>query len=188
MIVAAPMDELDLRNMLYTAQLRENGPFSIRFPRGRGNYPDWKKPFKEIAIGKARILREGRDIAILSIGNAGNLVTEALVKLDKLNISAAHFDMRFVKPIDEEILHQVFSAFSTVLTVEDGVIQGGFGSAVLEFMADNNYSSKVKRLGIPDKFIEHGSSLDLYKECGFDADSIVEEVKVLVGKKILSTS
>ena len=188
MIVAAPMDEIDLRNMLYTAQLRENGPFSIRFPRGRGNYPDWKKPFKEIAIGKARILREGREIAILSIGNAGNLVTEALVKLDKLNISAAHFDMRFVKPIDEEILHQVFSAFSTVLTVEDGVIQGGFGSAVLEFMADNNYSSKVKRLGIPDKFIEHGSSLDLYKECGFDADSIVEEVKLLVGKKILTTS
>ncbi len=188
MIVAAPMDEIDLRNMLYTAQLRENGPFSIRFPRGRGNYPDWKKPFKEIAIGKARIIREGTDIAILSIGNAGNLVTEATAKLDLLNISAAHFDMRFVKPIDEEILHQVFSAFNLILTVEDGVIQGGFGSAVLEFMADHNYSSKVKRLGIPDRFVEHGTPQELYKECGFDAESIVHEVQTLVDKKVPITS
>ncbi len=188
MIVAAPMDELELRNMLYTAQLRNHGPFSIRYPRGRGIHTVWKKPFKEIAIGKARLLQEGTDIAILSIGSAGNLVTEAIVKLDLLNISAAHFDMRFVKPIDEEILHQVFSGFNTVLTVEDGVIQGGFGSAVLEFMADNNYSSRIKRLGIPDKFVEQGSTNDLIRECGFDADSIVKEVKLLVGKKILLTS
>jgi len=188
MIVAAPMDEIDLRNMLYTAQLRNNGPFSIRFPRGRGFYPDWKKPFKEIAIGKARIICEGSDVAILTIGHAGNLVKEAITKLDTLNISAAHFDMRFVKPIDEEILHQVFDAFKVVITVEDGVIAGGFGSAVLEFMVDNNYNSKVKRLGIPDRFIEHGTTADLYKECGFDADSIVSTVQELVGKKILTTN
>ncbi len=188
MIVAAPMDELDLRNMLYTAQLRPHGPFSIRYPRGRGIHTDWKKPFREIAIGKARILREGTDLAILSIGSAGNIVNEAIAKLDTQNISAAHFDMRFVKPIDEEILHQVFSTFKAVLTVEDGVLQGGFGSAVVEFMTDNNYSVKIKRLGIPDKFIEQGSSLDLFKECGFDPDSIVREVKILIGKKILLTS
>jgi 1-deoxy-D-xylulose-5-phosphate synthase len=188
MIVAAPMDEIDLRNMLYTAQLRNQGPFSIRFPRGRGFYPDWKKPFKEIAIGKARIICEGSDVAFLTIGHAGNLVKEAITKLDALNISAAHFDMRFVKPIDEEILHQVFDAFKIVITVEDGVIAGGFGSAVLEFMADNNYNSKVKRLGIPDSFIEHGTTADLYKECGFDADSIVSTVQELVGKKLLTTN
>jgi len=188
MIVAAPMDELDLRNLLYTAQLRNHGPFSIRYPRGRGNHIDWKKPFKEIAIGKARLLREGSDIAILSIGNAGNMVTEAIEKLVEQNISATHFDMRFVKPIDEEILHQVFSAFSTVMTVEEGVLQGGFGSAVLEFMADNDYTAKVKRLGIPDKFIEQGSPQDLLKECGLDAESIVKEVKILVGKNVLLTS
>lgn len=188
MIVAAPMDEIDLRNMLYTAQLRNHGPFSIRFPRGRGYYPDWKKAFKEIAIGKARIICEGSDVAILTIGHAGNLVKEAITKLDALNISAAHFDMRFVKPIDEEILHQVFDAFKIVITVEDGVIAGGFGSAVLEFMADNNYNSKVKRLGIPDSFIEHGTTADLYKECGFDADSIVSTVQELVGKKLLTTN
>jgi 1-deoxy-D-xylulose-5-phosphate synthase len=174
--------------MLYTAQLRPHGPFSIRYPRGRGNHTDWKKPFREIAIGKSRLLREGSDVAILSIGSAGNLVTEAIEKLDLLHISAAHFDMRFVKPIDEEILHQVFSAFNAVLTVEDGVIQGGFGSAVIEFMADNNYSARIKRLGIPDTFIEQGETLDLLKECGFDPDSIVSEVKKLVGKKVLLTS
>jgi len=188
MIVAAPMDELELRNMLYTAQVRPQGPFSIRYPRGRGNHTDWKKPFREIAIGKARILREGSDVAILSIGSAGNLVAEAIEKLDQLHISAAHFDMRFVKPIDENILHQVFSAYSAVITVENGMVQGGFGSAVLEFMADNNYSAKIKRLGIPDKFIEQGGTMDLIKECGFDPDSIVSEVKKLVGKKVLLTS
>ena len=188
MIVAAPMDEIELRNMLYTAQLKEHGPFSIRYPRGRGNHPEWKRLFREIQIGKARIICEGSDIAILSIGSAGNIVAEAIAKLDLMNISAAHFDMRFVKPIDEEILHQVFSTYRVVMTVEDGVIQGGFGSAVLEFMADNGYSCKVKRMGIPDKFIEQGSTFDLLNECGFDADSIVKEVKILVRKKILLTS
>jgi 1-deoxy-D-xylulose-5-phosphate synthase len=188
MIVAAPMDELDLRNMLYTAQLREQGPFSIRYPRGRGNHPEWRRSFSEIAIGRGRQLCEGTDLAILTIGNAGNMVSEALEKLEKLKISIAHYDMRFVKPIDEELLHDVFRRFSLVLTVEDGVLQGGFGSAVLEFMADHGYSSTLKRLGIPDKFIEHGSLPDLYRECGLDPDGIVREVNVLLGKKIRITS
>jgi len=182
------MDEIELRNMLYTAQLKEHGPFSIRYPRGRGNHPEWKKAFKELKIGKGRMLRDGTDIAILSIGSAGNIVTEAIIKLDLVGISAAHYDMRFVKPLDEELLKKVFSKFSTVLTVEDGVISGGFGSAVLEFMADNDYSARIKRMGIPDKFIEQGNTQELLKECGFDADSIVREVNNLVNKKILLTS
>ncbi|MCB8994219.1 MAG: 1-deoxy-D-xylulose-5-phosphate synthase [Bacteroidales bacterium] len=188
MIVAAPMDEIELRNMLYTAQLKKRGPFSIRYPRGRGKHTDWKNAFEEIKIGKGRLLKNGNDLAILSIGNTGHLVAEALGRLESLGIHAAHYDMRFVKPIDEEILHQVFTKFKAVLTIEDGVIQGGFGSAVLEFMADNNYASHVKRMGIPDKFIEQGSQQDLYRECGFDSDSIVKEVKALVGKTIVLTS
>jgi 1-deoxy-D-xylulose-5-phosphate synthase len=187
MIVAAPMDEIELRNMLFTAQLKEHGPFSIRYPRGRGIHPDWKKPFTEIPVGKGRIIRDGSDIAILSIGSVGNIVTEAITKLDLIGISAAHYDFRFVKPIDENLLHSVLSKFNSVLTVEDGVINGGFGSAVLEFMADNDYSVKIKRMGIPDKFIEQGSTLDLTRECGFDADSLVREVNDLVNKKILLT-
>ncbi len=188
MIVAAPMDELELRNMLYTAQLKKHGPFSIRYPRGRGNHVDWKKPFSAIGIGKGRIMREGDDIAILSVGSAGNMVTEALPMLGHLGIDAAHYDMRFVKPIDEELLHSIFSKFTKILTIEDGVIQGGFGSAVLEFMADNDYNSKVKRLGIPDTFIEQGTQQDLFRECGIDAEGITREVKKLVGKKVLITS
>jgi 1-deoxy-D-xylulose-5-phosphate synthase len=188
MIVAAPMDEIELRNMLYTAQLKENGPFSIRYPRGRGIHTEWKKAFKEIPVGKGRVIREGTDIAILSIGNAGNIVTEAITRLNLIGIDAAHYDMRFVKPIDQELLHEVFRKFKIIMTVEDGVISGGFGSAVLEFMADNDYSAKIKRMGIPDKFIEQGGTLDLLKECGFDSESIVREVNELVNKKILLTS
>jgi 1-deoxy-D-xylulose-5-phosphate synthase len=186
MIVAAPMDELDLRNMLYTAQLKENGPFSIRYPRGRGVTAEWKKEFTEIEIGKGRVLREGDDIAILTIGNAGILASEAIEKLEKENFSIAHYDMRFVKPVDEDLLHKVFKKFDHVITIEDGVLKGGFGSSVIEFMCDNTYTSTVKRLGIPDKFVDQGSPQELYKECGFDPDSIVKEIKILVKKRYLS--
>ncbi len=186
MIVAAPMDEIELRNMMYTAQLRENGPFSIRYPKGRGVTLNWKTPFKEIPIGMGRILKEGSDIAILSIGTAGNLVYEAINKLKPFHLSIAHYDMRFIKPLDQEILHQVCSNFRYILTVEDGILHGGFGSSVLEFIADNDYKVKVKRLGIPDRFIKHGTQQELYKECGFDADSIVKHVKILIGKRLLS--
>ena len=186
MIVAAPMDEVELRNMLYTAQLKEHGPFSIRYPRGRGITPDWKQEFKEIKIGKGRILKEGMDIAILTIGNAGILAAEAIDKMEKENYSIAHYDMRFVKPLDEELLHKIFNKFNHVITIEDGAIKGGFGSAVIEFMCDNAYTSTVKRLGIPDKFIEQGTQMELYRECGFDPESIIKEVKTLVKKRYLS--
>ncbi len=186
MIVSAPMNEVELRNLMYTAQLRPHGPFSIRYPRGRGVIPDWKRPYEEIPIGKGRQISEGNDLAILSVGTAGNLVSEAIRMLRKENISIAHYDMRFVKPLDEELLHEVFRKFKSVITVEDGVIQGGFGSAVLEFAADHEYTARIKRLGVPDRFIDHGSQKELYKECGFDPESIIKEVKLMTGKRILT--
>ncbi|MGC9341661.1 MAG: 1-deoxy-D-xylulose-5-phosphate synthase [Bacteroidales bacterium] len=186
MIVAAPMDEIELRNMLYTAQLKEHGPFSIRYPRGRGVIADWKKAFEEIPVGKGRMITDGNDLAILTIGNTGILASQAIKELSKENYSIAHFDMRFVKPLDEELLDKVFSKFKYVLTIEDGVLKGGFGSAVLEFMCDNVYTSTVKRLGIPDRFIDQGTQQELYKECGFDVEGIVKEVKALVKKRVLS--
>jgi len=186
MIVSAPINEEDLRNLMYTAQHRNHGPFSIRYPRGRGVHLDWKKPFKEIPVGKGKIMRKGTDIAILSIGHIGNLVVEAIDNLEEEHISAAHYDMRFVKPLDEELLHKVFKQFKQVITVEDGVISGGFGSAILEFMCDHGYTSRVKRLGVPDRFINQGTQQELYKECGYDVEGIIETVKTLVKPKVLS--
>jgi 1-deoxy-D-xylulose-5-phosphate synthase len=180
MVVAAPMDELELRNMMYTAQLGKYGSFSIRYPRGRGSYVDWQRPFKEIVPGKARIISEGTDIAILSIGHAGNMVKEALEKLKATQVSIAHYDMRFAKPLDTQYLHAIFKKFDSVITVEDGNLTGGFGSAILEFMCDNGYTSKVKRIGIPDRFIDHGTQQELYKECGYDADSIIAVIRTMV--------
>lgn len=184
MIVSAPMNEEELRNLMYTAQLDETqGPFSIRYPRGNGVMVEWKTPFKKLEIGKGRKVKDGNDVAILSIGHPGNLVTEAIEKLEEENISVAHYDMRFAKPIDEELLHEVFSKFKKVITVEDGCIMGGMGSAVLEFMADNNYSASVKRLGIPDEFIEHGEQNELYTECGFSPEQIAASVReILIAK------
>ncbi|MBN2635962.1 MAG: 1-deoxy-D-xylulose-5-phosphate synthase [Prolixibacteraceae bacterium] len=183
MIVTAPMDEIELRNLMYTAQLSENnGPFSIRYPRGCGIKPDWRKPFEKIEIGTGRKLADGKDVALVSIGKSGVFANRAVKSLENRNISAAHYDMRFVKPLDKELLTEIFKNFETIVTIEDGVIHGGFGSAVLEFMAENNYASRVKVLGIPDKFIEHGTLEDLYKECGIDTHGIVENVIELLGK------
>ena len=183
MIVSAPMDEIELRNLMYTAQLPDNKmPFSIRYPRGCGIKPNWKKPFEKIEIGKGRKLADGKDVALLSIGKAGIFAKRAVKSLENREISAAHYDMRFVKPIDAEMLREVFSNFKIIVTIEDGVIYGGFGSAVLEFMAENNYSATVKMLGIPDKFIEHGSPDDLYRECGIDVKGITNTVLELLGK------
>jgi len=181
--VAAPMDEIELRNMMYTAQLENMGAFSIRYPRGNGITIDWKQPFTKLEVGKGRIVAQGTDIAILTIGTAGILAQNAIQRMKTENISVAHYDLRFVKPIDEEMLHHVFTHFDKIITVEDGTIAGGFGSAVIEFMVENGYSAKVKRLGIPDKFIEHGTQQDLYRECGFDAESIAQTVKQMVGAK-----
>lgn len=169
MIVSAPMDETELRNMMYTAQLgKNNSPISIRYPRAKGINADWQQPFAEIPIGKGRQISAGEEIAILSIGQTGNDVSWVVNKLTKENHSIAHYDMRFVAPLDKEILHSVFGKFRHIITVEDGILKGGFGSAVIEFMADNSYNAEVRRLGIPDTFIEHGSQEELYRECGYD--------------------
>jgi 1-deoxy-D-xylulose-5-phosphate synthase len=184
--ICAPMNEEDLRNMLYTAQLKNQGPIAIRYPRGRGNMTDWQRPFKEMEIGKARLVRPGKDIAVLTIGYAGNLAEEALEKLESEHIEAEHWDMRFVKPIDQEALHAIFRHFKDVLVVEDGVLAGGFGSAVLEFMADNGYQARVTRLGVPDAFVDHGAPAELYKLCGFDPESIYRAIKGMVAPRILS--
>ncbi len=185
MTVSAPMNEEELRNLMYTAQLDEiKGPFSIRYPRGNGVMVEWKTPFKKIEIGKGRKIKDGKDVAILSIGHPGNLVTKAIELLQEQNISPAHYDMRFVKPIDETLLHEVFARYKKIITVEDGGIMGGMGSAVLEFMADNNYNAQVKRLGIPDHFIEHGEQKELYEECGFSPKEIAAAVvEILQDKK-----
>jgi len=177
LIVSSPMNEEELRNLMFTAQLPNKGAFVIRYPRGKGVMPDWKTEFKEIEIGKGRTIKEGNDIAILSIGAIGNNITEIYDKIAAEGISLAHYDMRFVKPLDDDLLHTIFKKFDKIITVEDGTIVGGFGSAVLEFMNTNNYHSKIKMLGIPDNFIEHGTQQELYKECGYDSKSIYLEIK-----------
>ncbi|MFN5181875.1 MAG: transketolase C-terminal domain-containing protein, partial [Bacteroidota bacterium] len=183
MIISAPMNEEELRNLMYTASLEKNaGTFSIRYPRGNGVLTEWKRPLKEIKIGKGRQIKEGEDLAILSIGHPGNFALKAAVDLEKDGISAAVYDMRFVKPLDEKLLHQIFKKFDHVITVEDGCIQGGFGSALIEFMVDNGYRSNVKRLGIPDEFIEHGEPHELWAECGYDAASIYKAAKKIFSK------
>ncbi len=177
MIVSAPMNEGELRNLMFTAQLPRKGTaFSIRYPRGQGVTPDWRTPMEAIEVGTGRKLRGGTELAILTLGHVGNYATEVCERLARQNIDVAHYDMRFVKPIDEKMLHEVFSEYRKVITVEDGCIQGGFGSAVLEFMADHNYHSELKRLGIPDRIVEHGEQLELHRECGFDPDGIERAV------------
>src|SRR5579863_2392027 len=181
LIVSAPMNENELRNLMYTAQLEKNQhPFVIRYPRGEGVLPDWKTPFQEIEIGKGRRVKDGKEIAILSFGHPGNFVTAAIRKLRTEDLDAAHYDLRFVKPIDEELLHEVFKKFDKIITVEDGTVAGGFGSAILEFMAKNQYRARIVMLGIPDKIIEHGSPKQLQHEAGFDADAIYETAKKLL--------
>jgi 1-deoxy-D-xylulose-5-phosphate synthase len=176
LVVSAPMDEHELRNLMYTAQLPGNGPFSIRYPRGKGLISAWRNTFDIIPIGKGRQLIEGEDIAILSIGHMGNYAIEAANMVGQLEIHPGVYDMRFVKPLDEELLHEVLRRYSMIVTVEDGCLMGGFGSAILEFMADHGYQAKVKRLGIPDRIIEHGEQIDLHRECGYDPESIVRAI------------
>jgi 1-deoxy-D-xylulose-5-phosphate synthase len=179
--VASPMNEQELRNMMYTAQLPDAGPWSIRYPRGNGVMPEWRTPFAPLEVGKGRIIQDGTDIAILTLGPLGNSVVEACAELKLQGISVAHYDMRFVKPIDEEMLHVIFKRFSKVITLEDGCRMGGFGTAVIEFMADNGYFAQVERMGIPDRFIDHGSPKELYIECGYHKDDVVRTALRMVG-------
>jgi len=179
MVVTAPMNEEELRNLMFTATKFE-GPFSIRYPRGQGVMPEWRTPMREIPIGQGRIVKEGEEVAILTIGHIGNYAVTASEILAKDGLNPAHYDMRFVKPLDESLLHEVFGKFKKVITVEDGCLMGGFGSAVLEWMVDNGYSAQVRRLGIPDAVIEHGEQIELHRECGFDPEGIAQTVRELV--------
>lgn len=180
MVVSAPMNEQELRNLMFTASQDNMGPFSIRYPRGEGVMVDWKTPLEVLPVGKGRQINEGEEVAILSIGHPGNFVQTALKTLNAAGIYPAHYDMRFVKPIDEELLHEVMGKFQKIITIEDGCIMGGFGSAVLEFMADNGYHAQVKRLGIPDRFVHHGTPEQLWAECFYDAQAVVESVLEMV--------
>jgi 1-deoxy-D-xylulose-5-phosphate synthase len=178
LVVCAPMNEQELRNLMYTAQLEETKlPFVIRYPRGEGVMPQWKTPFEAIEIGKGRKLKDGEEIAVLSFGHPGNFAASAIRDLKKEGINPAHYDIRFVKPLDEELLHEVFQRFKKVITVEDGTVVGGFGSAILEFMANHNYQAEVTILGIPDRIVEHGTPKQLYAECGYDAQAIAEAIR-----------
>jgi 1-deoxy-D-xylulose-5-phosphate synthase len=183
MIVSAPMNEIELRNLMYTAQHKNNSPFTIRYPRGKGVLNNWRNKFELIEIGKGRTICEGDDIAILSIGHIGNYVTKAIKKLNEENVYPSHYDMRFVKPLDEKLLHKILKKHKLILTVEDGCVIGGFGSAVLEFINDNKYSNTVQRLGIPDKIIEHGTQDELYRECNYDDISIYDFCRRMLNSK-----
>jgi 1-deoxy-D-xylulose-5-phosphate synthase len=171
LIVYSPRNETDLQNILYTAQLGLDHPIAIRYPRGRGQNCHWKSPYQQIAIGQGQCIQEGTQLAVLSNGTIGNNVTQALENLNLPN-TIAHFDFPFVKPLDEALLHTIFSKFEMVITIEDGVVSGGFGSAVLEFAAANNYHSKIQLLGVPDEFIEQGTILELQQYCKIDVSSL----------------
>jgi 1-deoxy-D-xylulose-5-phosphate synthase len=177
--ISSPMDEHELRRLMYTAQLPDMGPFVIRYPRGGGVLQDWRCPFEKIEVGTGRKLCEGSDVAVLSIGPIGNSVTAAIAQLSTEDgaPSVAHYDMRFLKPIDEKILEEVGKKFTRIITVENGAIRGGLGSAVLEWMNDHGFQPRVKRLGLPDNFVEHGTVAELHKIVGLDPDSIIKAIK-----------
>jgi len=185
MIISAPMNEQELRNLMYTAQLDTvKNPFVIRYPRGEGVMPEWRTKMEAIPIGKGRKLKDGEDVAILSLGHPGNFAQAAIRELRTDGINPAHYDMRFVKPLDETLLHEVFTKFDKVVTIEDGTVTGGFGSAVLEFMAKHNYKAQVRIMGIPDRIVEHGTLKELYRECEYDARAIADTVRDLLKEKV----
>ncbi len=170
--IASPMDEHELRCLMYTAQLPDRGPFVIRYPRGRGVLTEWRCPLRELPVGRGRLLSEGGDTAVLSLGPLGNVVSKVVRELREEGKSVTHYDMRFLKPIDEDILHKVGTTCRRIVTVEDGVVRGGLGSAVLEYMADHNLHPEVVRLGLPDHFVEHGTPEELYHIVGLDEQAI----------------
>jgi 1-deoxy-D-xylulose-5-phosphate synthase len=192
LIVSAPMNERELRNLMYTAQLESNTlPFVIRYPRGEGVNADLQKdtmatkyPFEAIQIGQGRKLKEGEEIAILSLGHLGNFAAAAIRDVRADGINPGHYDMRFVKPLDEVMLHEVFSKYAKIITIEDGTVVGGFGSAVLEFMNEHGYKADVKIMGIPDRLVEHGTPKELYREIGLDAAAIAETLRAMAGVKV----
>ncbi|MEY3348044.1 MAG: hypothetical protein RLY46_83 [Bacteroidota bacterium] len=188
MIVSAPMNEAELRNLMYTAQLESTKlPFVIRYPRGEGMMPEWQTEMKEIEIGKGRKIKDGEEIAILSFGHPGNFAAAAVRSLKNDGIHPGHYDLRFAKPLDETLLHEVFNKYSKIITVEDGTVVGGIGSAVLEFMTEHQYKADVKILGIPDRIVEHGSQKELHKECHYDAEAIAETARAMMNVEVKIT-
>ncbi len=182
MVVSAPMNEQELRNLMYTATQEGAGPFTIRYPRGEGVMPNWRMPLELIEVGKGRTIQEGEEVAILTFGHIGNYAVEVCQKLKKkYGTTVGHYDMRFAKPLDEALLHHIFQKYDKIITVEDGCLQGGFGSAVVEFMADHAHYAQVKRLGIPDTIFEHGSQLELHRDAGFDPAAIERTVLEMIG-------
>ncbi len=189
MIVSAPMNEKELRDMMYTAQLDSNRlPFVIRYPRGEGVMPDWKTPFEKMEIGKGQCIREGNDIAILTIGHPGNFAIQACRQLAAEGMEIAHFNMRFVKPLDEALMHHIAQTYPYLITVEDGTIMGGFGSACLEFLSANGYTNTLYRLGIPDEVIEHGKPSELHALCHYDVQAILQQVYAIKTKYLSESS
>jgi 1-deoxy-D-xylulose-5-phosphate synthase len=185
MVLSAPMNESELRNLMYTAQLESTKiPFVIRYPRGEGVMPEWRTEMKEIKIGTGRRLKEGKDIAILSFGHPGNFAAAAIRELKNDGLNPGHYDMRFAKPLDEALLHEACQQYEKLVTVEDGTVEGGIGSAILEFMAQHGYKNDVKILGIPDRLVEHGTPKELQNECGYDAPSIADAVREMMKDKI----
>ena len=185
MIISSPMNESELRNLMYTAQLpTQTLPFVIRYPRGEGMMPEWRTEMKEIVVGTGRKLKEGKDLAILTLGHPGNFAAAAIRELKPEGITPGHYDMRFVKPLDEAMLHEVCQQYPKLITVEDGTVEGGFGSAILEFMARNAYTNEVKILGIPDRIVEHGTPKELQRECGYDAAGIAEMVRTMLRSSV----
>ncbi len=185
--IASPYNEHELRKLMYTAQLPDRGPFVIRYPRGRGSLTDWKCPFEEIKIGKGRRLRTGKDIAVITIGPIGNIAAKAICRIEKKELSIAHYDLRFLKPLDKDLLHEIGKTFKKILTIEDGILKGGMGSAILEFMADHQYYPEIKRIGLPDQFIEHGSINELHRLCGLDEESIYITLLNMCGEKAVTS-
>ncbi|MCC8153757.1 MAG: 1-deoxy-D-xylulose-5-phosphate synthase [Tannerellaceae bacterium] len=179
LVISSPLNEHDLRNLMYTGYKQRTSPFVIRYPRGKGEKKDWRNSLQELPIGKGKKIKEGTDITILSLGSIGNEAIKAIHEVEKEGLSVAHYDMIYLKPLDTHILHEVGKKFKKILTLENGVITGGFGSAVLEFMADEGYTPRIVRLGVPDNFVEHGSIPELYKLCGMDADSIATQIRKL---------
>ena len=183
LIIFAPRNEIELRNIMYTAQLGLDNPIAIRYPRGRGIINQWKQPFKKIIIGEGVCLKDGKSIAVLSIGSIAKNVSEAIDKINDSN-EVAHYDMRFVKPLDKKLLHGIFKKHKSIITIEDGTIKGGFGSSILEFASENNYTQNtIKLLGVPDNFIHHGTVSELQKKIGMDTDSIINVLKLFINKK-----
>lgn len=174
--ISSPYDECELRRLMYTAQLPDMGTFVIRYPRGCGSLADWRCPLESVPVGKGRKLKEGSDVALLTLGPIGKLMESAIAEAEKAGVSVAHYDMRFLKPIDTDILREVGEKFTHIITVEDGVVKGGLGSAVVEYMVAEGYNPTIKLIGIPDNFVEHGAPSELYKICAMDSESVLKAI------------